>query len=94
MTENLKTVNFQDLELVGVDCGDTFTWIRGERYYYAAKGLSEPKRYEACRLKRKLTLVPEEVRLTGVSPRWEELRGALPLSCVSLRPVPVGRQPS
>jgi len=62
MTVNLKTANFQDKDLTCVDCGDTFTWTRGERYFYAGKGLSEPKHCPECRLKRKLTLVPEEVR--------------------------------
>ena len=62
---NLKTANFQDKELTCMDCGDTFTWSRGEQYFYASKGLSEPRRCEACRLKRKLTLVPEGVRHEG-----------------------------
>ena len=62
MTVNLMAINFQDKELTCVDCGDTFTWTRGERYYYAAKGLSEPKRCSECRLKRKETLLPEGVR--------------------------------
>jgi hypothetical protein len=62
MIVNLKKINFQDKELVCVDCGDAFTWTRGEQYYYKAKGLSDPKRCQNCCLKRKLTLVPEEVR--------------------------------
>lgn len=62
MTVNLKTVNFQDEELTCVDCGDTFTWTRGERHFYVAKGLSEPKRCPECRIKRKLTLLPEGVQ--------------------------------
>jgi len=59
---NLRKANFLDKQLTCVDCGDTFTWTRGERYFYASKGLVEPKRCPECRLKRKLTLAPEGVR--------------------------------
>mgnify|MGYP001200661816 CR=1 FL=1 len=59
---DLKTADYQDIELTCVDCGATFTWTRGERYYYAGKGLSEPKRCPECRERRKLTLRPEVER--------------------------------
>jgi len=60
--ENLRKANFEDEQLICVDCGNTFIWTRGERYYYASKGLAPPKRCPQCRLKRKLTLLPEVVR--------------------------------
>lgn len=60
---NLGKANFQDKQLTCIDCGATFIFTRGEQYYFASKpGLVEPKRCPECRLKRKLTLAPEEVR--------------------------------
>ena len=59
---NLKKANFPDKQLTCVDCEATFTFTKGERYYYASKGLVEPKRCPDCRLKRKFTLAPEGVR--------------------------------
>ena len=59
---NLRKANFQDEQLICIDCGANFTFARGEQYYYASKELvSPPKRCPECRLKRKLTLVPEGV---------------------------------
>ena len=58
---NLQKANFQDKQLICVDCEATFIFSKGERYYYASKGLVEPKRCPECRLKRKLTLAPEGV---------------------------------
>lgn len=59
---DLRKANFQDKQLTCVDCGATFVFTRGERYYYAGKGLVEPKRCKACRERRRNTLLPEEVR--------------------------------
>jgi len=59
---NLRKANFQDKQLTCIDCEATFIFTKGERYYYASKGLAQPKRCPNCRLKRKLTLAPEEVR--------------------------------
>lgn len=60
---NLRKANFQDKQLTCVDCGASFTFTRGEQFFYASKGLvSPPKRCPECRLKRKLTLAPEGVR--------------------------------
>ena len=59
---NLRKANFQDKQLTCADCEATFIFTKGERYYYASKGLAEPKRCPNCRLKRKLTLAPEGVR--------------------------------
>ena len=58
---NLRKANFQDKQLICIDCEVSFTFARGEQYYYASKGLVEPKRCAECRLKRKLTLAPEGV---------------------------------
>lgn len=60
--EDLRKANFEDKQLTCVDCGATFTFTRGEQFFYASKGLSTPKRCPDCRLKRKLTLVPPEVQ--------------------------------
>jgi DNA-directed RNA polymerase subunit RPC12/RpoP len=58
-SKNIKTINFRDLILECVECGRNFTFTRGEQIYFASKGLSTPRRCPECRLKRKLTLVPE-----------------------------------
>lgn len=59
---NLRRANFQDKQLTCIDCETTFIFTKGERYYYASKGLVEPKRCPGCRLKRRRTLVSEGVR--------------------------------
>ncbi len=59
---NLRKVDYQDKQLTCIDCGVSFTFTRGEQYYYASKGLVEPRRCPECRLRRKLTLAPEGVR--------------------------------
>jgi len=59
---DLRKANFKDKRLTCVDCGNTFLFSPGEQYYYASKGLVQPKRCPECRKKRKLTLVPQEVR--------------------------------
>jgi hypothetical protein len=59
---NLRKANFQDKQLTCIDCEATFVFTKGERYYFASKGLVEPKRCLDCRLKRKLSLAPEGVR--------------------------------
>ncbi|MBI4188308.1 MAG: zinc-ribbon domain containing protein [Chloroflexi bacterium] len=57
--KDLRKVDFQDKQLTCTDCDATFTFTKGERFYYASKGLCEPKRCPNCRLRRKLTLVRE-----------------------------------
>ena len=59
---NLRKANFEDKQLTCVDCESIFLFTKGEQYYFASKGLVEPKRCSRCREKRKLTLAPEEVR--------------------------------
>jgi len=61
MTE-LTRNDFEDKQLVCIDCEATFIFTKGEQFYYAGRGLTETKRCPACRLKRKLTLAPPEVR--------------------------------
>lgn len=43
---------FVDLDLVCVDCGFSFVLTAGERAFFAAKNLTDPKRCLACRAKR------------------------------------------
>ena len=58
--KDLRKANFQDKQLVCVDCGAGFTFTKGEQRFFASKpGLVEPKRCPECRRKRKLTLVPD-----------------------------------
>jgi hypothetical protein len=59
---NLRKANFKDRQLVCLDCEAPFVFSKGEQYFFASKGLVEPKRCPECREKRKLTLAPEEVR--------------------------------
>jgi hypothetical protein len=47
----------KDMMLVCVDCGVEFSFTSGEQLYFASKGLSEPKRCENCRRKRKESLI-------------------------------------
>ena len=58
MTELTKP-KFHDKTLICVDCGREFLFSTGEQLYYWSKGLIEPKHCPDCRLKRKITLVPE-----------------------------------
>lgn len=60
--EDLRKANFKDVLLTCVDCGNTFIFTKGERYFYTSKGLTiPPKRCKACRNRRRKSLVPEEV---------------------------------
>ncbi len=59
--QDLRKVKFEDKQLGCTDCEQNFTFSAGEQRYLASKGLRPPKRCPKCRLKRKLTLVPEEV---------------------------------
>ena len=51
--------DFKDRKLKYLDCSTEFTFSAGEQFFFWSKGLSEPKRCPQCRLKRKMTLVPE-----------------------------------
>jgi len=53
--------DFKDKKLKCLDCGTEFTFSVGEQFFFWSKGLSIPKRCHECRLKRKLTVVREEV---------------------------------
>jgi len=58
----IEKVEFKNKTLICQDCGKPFVFKAGEAQFYWSKGLSIPKRCPQCRLKRKLTLVPEGVR--------------------------------
>ncbi len=60
-SRKVTTVNFRDQILECIDCQRDFIFTIGEQRYFASKGLSTPKRCPECRLKRKLTLMPEGV---------------------------------
>ena len=52
MTTDRKSVQvklIEDLEVVCKECGDTFTFERGEQIYYRENGLTPPKRCRQCR---------------------------------------------
>ncbi len=46
---------YQDRDLSCADCGEMFTWEKGEQAFYEQKGFPPPKRCKLCRqeLKRK-----------------------------------------
>lgn len=52
-------VEFKAARLICCDCEQAFGFSAGEQQFFRSKGLSSPKRCPQCRLKRKLTLVPE-----------------------------------
>ena len=58
-------IDFVDEELTCLDCGREFTFASGERRYFWAKGLSEPKRCKPCRMLRKRSLVSIEEEHNG-----------------------------
>ena len=58
----MERKDFQDKKLKCLDCSVAFVFSAGEQFFFWSKGLSTPKRCPDCRLKRKLTLAPEEVR--------------------------------
>ncbi|MFC2022747.1 zinc-ribbon domain containing protein [Chloroflexota bacterium] len=47
------------MRIVCIDCGLNFVFSSGEQRYFISKGLSQPKRCSQCRLKRRLSLVPD-----------------------------------
>jgi len=59
---NLRKANFEDKRLTCVDCGELFVFTSGEQGFYYSKQppLREPKRCQACRDRRKRTIL--EVR--------------------------------
>ena len=58
----IEKLTLKNKHLPCLDCGVPFVFTRGEQRYFLSKGLSEPKRCPKCRLKRKASLVREEVR--------------------------------
>jgi Probable zinc-ribbon domain len=46
-------MEFQDKELVCMDCGKPFIWTAKEQQFYADKQFSQPKRDAACRVIKK-----------------------------------------
>lgn len=45
--------DFEDKEVVCVDCNQPFTLEAGEQKFFADKGLSTPKRCKPCRQKKR-----------------------------------------
>ena len=58
-TEHIEKLPLEDRQIPCLDCGAIFTFTTGEQRYFLSKRLSEPKRCPQCRLKRKLSLVPD-----------------------------------
>ena len=58
-TEPVERLTLKDKQIECVDCGCEFVFSVGEQKYFLSKSLSEPKRCARCRLKRKLSLVPD-----------------------------------
>jgi len=58
----IEKLHLKDKRIPCLDCGVSFVFTIGEQRYFLSKGLSEPKRCPRCRLKRKASLVREEVR--------------------------------
>ena len=58
----MEQLKFEDKTLRCCDCGESFIWSAGEQAYYYSKQLSEPKRCQSCRVLRKRTILPQEVR--------------------------------
>jgi CxxC-x17-CxxC domain-containing protein len=45
-----KTIEFEDLNLTCIDCGQEFVWTGGERLFFHDKGLKNPpKRCKPCK---------------------------------------------
>lgn len=55
----INKTQFTTKQLICCDCGAPFTFSIGEQLYFKSKQLSQPRRCPECRLKRKLTLVPD-----------------------------------
>jgi len=55
-------IEFKDKTLRCCDCGESFIFSAGEQAFYYSKGLSQPKRCQACRELRKRTIIPGEIR--------------------------------
>lgn len=55
---------FKDKEIKCIDCGELFIFSAGEQNFYFSKQppLREPKRCQACRDRRRRTILPWEVR--------------------------------
>ena len=60
--QDLRKVKFEDKELVCIDCDKRFIFSANEQRYYLSRGLIETKRCPSCRERRKLTLLPPEVK--------------------------------
>lgn len=58
---NLRKAKFEDRQLTCIDCEVTFTFTRGEQYFYASKFLQQPKRCPRCRELRRNTLTPPDM---------------------------------
>ena len=55
-----ETSKLDDRLLHCLDRGADFTFTFGEQRYFFSKGLSQPKRCPECRLKRRLSLIPDK----------------------------------
>jgi hypothetical protein len=51
---------FGDRQIVCCDCGEEFTFSRGEQEYFLSKMLSDPRRCLDCRRARRARIVPDQ----------------------------------
>ena len=51
---------FEDKVLTCVECGQEYTFEKGEQYFYKSKGLFEPRRCPECRAKKRARLNPSQ----------------------------------
>jgi len=56
--ETKRGIEFKDVELTCIECGNSFIWGAGEQCFYRDRGLSQPKRCPKCRELRKKKLPP------------------------------------
>jgi hypothetical protein len=58
-----KQLTFEDTERTCVDCSKVFKFTAGEAFFYASKGLINPKRCPECRKQRKATIARPELEV-------------------------------
>jgi len=54
--------NFEDKQLICVDCNRSFVWTSGDQEFFWAKNLKPRRRCPSCCQRRKRTILPQEVR--------------------------------
>lgn len=53
----IEVPEFQDRELVCLDCGQKFIFTESEQRFFWSKNLSEPKRCKPCRMFRRRSIM-------------------------------------